>query len=243
MGSSLSVYLLSPGTDQTPGQEGPDTHTRETNGQARERQLLSTNPERNPQDTVGGRLVSDQVTWPSSTRGHSPPHWGLVEQTQDLPSTELCPPTLYVAWWCLAPQLLMLEEAGLKENCTSHDTSTYMNHHGLISKFCKNWRYQDFVHGSQICLCILAAKKYSFQANDSALHWEGFLVLQNPWGSLYLRTSAQETVKPKYNTINYATEIRSGQPVLGLWFLKDFTKSLLHEKKKKVYLWTSLAFT
>lgn len=62
MGSSLSVYLLSPGTDQTPGQEGPDTRTRETNGQARERQLLSTDPERNPQDTVGGRLVSDQVT-------------------------------------------------------------------------------------------------------------------------------------------------------------------------------------
>jgi len=185
----------------------------------------------------------------------SPP-WGRVVQTQDLPPTQPLPTASYVACWCPAPQLLMLEEAGLKRNCTSHrgrkaqvfvshtsvkNKGTYMNYCGLISKFCKNERYHDIVHGSWTA--------YEFSPPSNMLSRPVILHCIGRDSSCYTIPEVafirelpftKETVKPKYNTINYATEIHSGQIVLGLRFPKDFTKK--SAAREKSYLWTSLAF-
>lgn len=235
MGSRLSAYLLSPGTDQTPGQEGMLRHVHQRDewtgtwtaapvhwpGKESTRYCWRTSSVWSSDMTI---LYSGAI---SSSVGAGGAHSG-PSLHRALPTHLLC-------------GLVMPRPSITDAGRSRIKTKLYISRYEYLYE--PSWSHQQILQELKVsrycawvtdCLCILAAKKYSFQANNSALHWEGFLVLQNPRGSLYLRTSTHQTVKPKYNTINHATEIRSGQPVLGLWFPKDFTKSLLHEKKMSI---------
>lgn len=110
-----------------------------------------------------------------------------------------------------------------------------MSYCGLISKFCRNERYHDIVHGSWIAyelsppsntlsrpiiLHCIGRDSLCYSIPEVAFIWE--------------LPFTKETVKPKYNTINYATGIHSGQTVLGLWFPKDFTKKSAAREKSNL---------